>query len=248
MNPEFVKFIKAIFISISLFSSFKLISQDIRYLGIFQSYSQNNHFNKINWLFNFSNLLNPKDLNFEQLDYPSADIRLQIVNILHYSLTSDWRLSIGLHYQRNFPFDSRYSTEYRPFEQAEFDHFLGKIKITHMLRFNQRWTENKLTNSYPLSLTFQYKTQIKYILKNYALNHKNLYLTAYSEEYVTLSGPLKFQIFSEYWAYAGLGFQWNKNLKLEAGIGHEWLVRNSNLDIRSIIYPSINLISNFKWR
>ncbi len=225
-----------------------LFSQDVKFIGIFQSYTQHCYFKKWDWVFNFSNLINPKDLKFDQLDYPARDIRLQIVNIIHYSVQPNLRIGIGHHYQRNFPFDSRATTEFRPFEQVEYDHWIGKVKITHMVRFNQRFAEQKSTQSYPLSLTIQYKKQFKYIFRSIQNSHKNYYLAGYSEEYLTLSGPLLYKAFSEYWSYLCIGYQWNKKLKLEAGLGYEYLVRNSNFDLRNILYPSINLVSLLDWR
>ncbi|NOT38318.1 MAG: DUF2490 domain-containing protein [Saprospiraceae bacterium] len=234
------------FTAITLLS--RAYSQDIRFTGIFQSYSQHNYFKKFDWVFNFSNILNPKDLQFDQLEYRASNIRLQIVNILHYRFLNNWRSAIGFHYQRNFPFDSRFSTEYRPFQQLEYDHNWRKIKVTHMLRFNQRFAENKSLQTFPLSLTLQYKTQIKFIAKHFSKENSNIYFTGYSEEYVTLSGPLRFQTYSEYWAYLGMGIQFNKKYKLDIGLGHEWLIRNDKKDVRSIYYPAVNFISSFNWK
>ncbi|MCC6815877.1 MAG: DUF2490 domain-containing protein [Saprospiraceae bacterium] len=241
-----MKVLLSFFLLSCMFAAHSVKSQNIRFWGVFQTFTHTINCDKFDWSFNISNLVNPKHHMFVQLVYPASDVRLQIVNIFRYNFNSRWRFGIGLHYQRNFPFDSRYFSEYRPFSQIEFNQSFKRFLINHTLRLNQRWNETKPDNNYDLTFTTQYKTQIIYLLKKFSNVNKLFYLTGYSEEYITLFGPLHFKTFSEYWGYIGVGYQYNKNLKMELGLGYEWMVRNSIYNTRSILYPSFNLITNLR--
>ncbi|MEO6190721.1 MAG: DUF2490 domain-containing protein [Saprospiraceae bacterium] len=234
------------FIIILLFC-FEIQAQDIKFLGWYQSYSQINQFHKFEWKFNFSNTINPKNHQFEGLQYSAGNIRLQIVNTFSYRKNRHFCYSIGLHFQRNFTFDHNYSNEFRPFEQIEYKHEWKSLKLTHMLRLNQRFMENKIDNSYPLTWTIQYKTSLNRILKDFSEGHQHLYLTGFSEEYFTLFGAQNYAFFYEYWAFLGVGYQWADWGRLELGLGHEYLLRNAKRDIRSITYVGLNLITQINW-
>lgn len=225
----------------------RLNAQDYSFAAVSNSYSQHNHFNKFEWTINFSDLINPFSHQFGELTYPTGIVRIQLVNILSYESNDHLKYSLGYHYQRNLTYDSKRTSEYRPFQQIEYRHKLRPFNVIHMLRINERYVENKTEHTYPLSINLQLKTSLNYKLKTFQTNHSELYLTAYSEEYFSLCGPLRYQLLTEYWTFLGSGYQWNNWIKLELGMGYEFLVRNSNKDIRTMIYPVVNVVSNFNW-
>ena len=221
-------------------------AQDIRFPGLWTGVFFHNHIGSWDWNTSLSNLANLEDRNFEGIDYPVSAVRFQFVNLISYHHNQHWYFSTGLHYQRNYPFDDRYNNEFRPFEQIEFRHKISKMAVTHMLRLNQRFIEVKADKEYSLNHSFQYKTSLNIPLRIIS-EHKKLYLSAYSEEYFGISGPFIDDSFCEFWLYAAVGFQWRYSSRLEIGIGHEYLVRNSLLDTRISWYPAINYIAQFNW-
>lgn len=223
-----------------------LKGQDIRFAGLWVGYSQQIHFKKLDWTSNLSNLFNVEDKKFQNLDFPASDIRFQFVNILSFRpKSSQVSLGAGLHYQRNYPLDSRFTEEIRPFEQIEYKKNIESFSMVHMLRLNERFVENKETGHYSFALGAQYRTTVRYEITKTSDKFPKYYLSGFSEEYFLFFGSIKYQFFSEYWAYLGFGAEINKKNKLEIGLGHEYLIRNVNLQIRSIWYPAINWITRF---
>lgn len=222
------------------------LAQDIRFPGLWTGLILQNHIGSWDWNTNISNLANLDDRNFEGINYPVSAVRFQFVNLISFHNNQHWYYSAGLHYQRNYPFDDRFNNEFRPFEQIEFRHKISKLAVTHMLRLNQRFIELKTDKEYSLNHSFQYKTSLNIPLHTIS-EHKKFYLNAYSEEYFGISGPLIYDSFCEFWLYVAAGYQWRYSGRIEIGIGHEYLIRNSLLDTRISWYPAINYIAQFNW-
>jgi hypothetical protein len=229
-----------------LFTKSSAFSHNIKVFGYTPSIFQTTPLGKkTSWGFFFGTTINPFNLHFDTLNYPAADIRLQFGNSFIYKPNPNITLAIGILYQRNFPFDSRYINEIRPYLQASISHKISKFTFTHRLRFSERFIQNKMTNSFPLTAMFQYMTAFQLPFKGNTLQEKHFYLTGYTEEYLTLSGTNKYQTLSEFWGYLGIGYDFGKLGKLQNGIVYEWNVRNKNKNTRNLTYFEMLWITNF---
>ena len=96
--------------------------------------------------------------------------------------------------------------EHRIYQQFISKQAIGKIKIQHRYRFEQRFIEDdfKLRYRYFLSLKIP-------LLKT----NKKYYFSAYNEIFINATGE---NTFDRNRIYGGLGYQLNSNIKLRIGL------------------------------
>jgi hypothetical protein len=97
--------------------------------------------------------------------------------------------------------------EHRIYQQFTSKQSVGKVKLNHRYRFEQRFVES------------DFKMRFRYFLGlNIALNNKEngknaFYLSAYNEIFLNTESS----IFSRNRVYGGIGYKINKNIKIETG-------------------------------
>jgi len=116
--------------------------------------------------------------------------------------------------------------EHRIYQQFISKQAIGKIKIQHRYRFEQRFVEDafKLRYRYFLSLQTPIKTNQKY------------YISAYNELFINADGD---NTFDRNRIYGGLGYTLNSNVKFELGYMNQ-IFKSSSRD-------QINLICFFNF-
>jgi hypothetical protein len=97
--------------------------------------------------------------------------------------------------------------EHRIYQQFTSKQSIGKVKLNHRYRFEQRFVES------------DFKMRFRYFLGlNIALNNKEngenaFYLSAYNEIFLNTESS----IFSRNRVYGGIGYKINKNIRIETG-------------------------------
>lgn len=92
--------------------------------------------------------------------------------------------------------------EHRIFQQLITNQKIGSVKLTHRYRFEQRFVED------------DFKTRFRYFLGiNVPFKDSKFYASAYNE--IFLNGESN--VFDRNRVYGGLGYQIQKNIKLELG-------------------------------
>lgn len=221
-------------------------AQDIHFWGVLPTYTQVTPLSKkLDWSFFFGNAINPGHEHFGTLDFPEADVRLQLNNAIVYKAQKNLSFAAGMIYQKNFAFDSRHVDEYRPYQQVLFSHYFSALKVNHRIRFCERFIENKAAATYPLTTVLQYNAGFQLPLKGKTIEPKKFYLTGYAEEFFFLSGPNKFSLLGEFWTNASLGYNFGSWGRLQSGFTYEWLARNVKKDNRRMYLFSTDLITNF---
>ncbi|HRI21051.1 MAG TPA: DUF2490 domain-containing protein [Panacibacter sp.] len=242
-QPVAPAFLKIFFITLI---STAAHSQDVSFVGLLPTYTQVTPLSKkVDWSFFFGNALNPGDRHFGNLDYPEADIRLQLNNGIVYKAQKNLSFAAGMLYQKNFAFDSRRVDEYRAYQQVLFSNYYDALKVSHRFRFCERFIENRVTHDYPLTTVLQYNTTLLVPFKGKTVAPKSFYATGYAEEFFFLSGPNKFSFLGEFWTNASIGYNFGQWGKVQCGFTYEWLVRNAAKDKREMYLFSTELITNF---
>ncbi|WP_055444243.1 DUF2490 domain-containing protein [Lacinutrix himadriensis] len=114
--------------------------------------------------------------------------------------------------------------EHRVFQQFTSKQNIGKLKLNHRYRFEQRFVED------------DFKMRLRYFLGfNYPLQNKEdgkspLYLSAYNEVFLNTESD----VFDRNRVYGGLGYKFSENLKLELGYMNQFF-ENSGRDQINII-------------
>jgi hypothetical protein len=114
-------------------------------------------------------------------------------------------------YQRANAEYNNYVNENRFYLQVKYKHGIKKINLTHRLRFDGRFIQNRITNETPFT------HRVRYLIGMDTPVNDKLYLSAYEEVFFnTVSGAEV--VYGENWAYAGIGKKLNEKNKIEAGL------------------------------
>ncbi len=176
--------------------------------------------------------------------YPSTDLQLYIQPSLIYKFKKQLNFSFSYTYQRNNPFRTIFVNEHRLWQQAMFTKNLKLGKLTNRIRFEERFIENKVIGNYPLSTRLRYQIGFTMPLKKNGKETNLYYLNTSNEFYFSLSGQ-KNALFSENWAYFGLGVNLSAKSKFEMGYLFQTLVRNPEKDLRFLNLIQVTWITNF---
>ena len=183
-------------------------------INIFSVKSQDNNIG--NWLIYFGN----KDLNssfnwHHEIQHRNYNIlgeleQLLVRTGLGYNVNENNNILLGYGFidSRNKAIESNEIlkvNEHRIYQQFISKQVIGKIKIQHRYRFEQRFIEDdfKLRYRYFLSLNIP-------LLKT----NKKYYISAYNEIFIDASQE---NSFDRNRIYGGLGYKLNSNIKLELG-------------------------------
>ena len=200
-------------------------------INIFSVKSQEN--NVGNWLIYFGN----KDLNSKlnwhhEIQYRNYNLlgeleQLLIRTGLGYNVNEYNNILLGYGFidSRNIFFETNEIikvNENRIYQQFISKHAIGKIKVKHRYRFEQRFIEDdfKLRYRYFLSLNVP-------LLKG----NEKYYISAYNEIFINSN---EVNTFDRNRIYGGLGYKLNSNIKLEMGYMNQ-IFNNSSRDQFNVI-------------
>lgn len=116
--------------------------------------------------------------------------------------------------------------EHRIFQQYTSKQNVGKVKLSHRYRFEQRFVENdfKLRFRYFLSLNIPFKSNESGV--------SPLYLSAYNEIFLNS----KSSIFDRNRVYGGLGYTVSENIRIELGYMNQFFETDSRDQINIITF------------
>ena len=200
-------------------------------INIFSVKSQESNIG--NWLIYFGN----KDLNssfnwHHEIQHRNYNIlgeleQLLVRTGLGYNVNENNNILLGYGFidSRNKAIESNEIlkvNEHRIYQQFISKQVIGKIKIQHRYRFEQRFIEDdfKLRYRYFLSLNIP-------LLKT----NKKYYISAYNEIFIDASQE---NSFDRNRIYGGLGYKLNSNIKLEMGYMNQ-IFNNSSRDQFNVI-------------
>lgn len=164
-------------------------------------------------LMNFKTSTTSKDAYFHQFYAEQAITYKQSENL---SFTGSYV------YQRTNVLSSDYINENRFYMQAKLKNSFAKLNLSHRLRFDGRFIQDRVMNTYPFSHRIRYQIGLEK-----RINDK-LYLTAYEEVFFnTFKGTSP--VYVENWFYVALGRKINELNKIEAGLLYvTWNIGNNN--------------------
>ncbi|MFO0356551.1 MAG: DUF2490 domain-containing protein [Sphingobacteriaceae bacterium] len=205
------------------FSYKHAFSQNINIGGVFPTIDHSASFNKkVNYgIYYFA--------AFPLINYDKPDIKKDTYfhlfyaeHALTFSPSNGLSFTGSYVYQRaNVVYDN-YSNENRFYFQGKFNQFIKALSLSHRIRFDGRFIEDRSTNKRPFTHRVRY-----FIGATYPINN-NTYLTGYEELFFNTAKSPIFK-YEENWAYAGFGRSLNKNNKLEFGLLYvTWDIGNKN--------------------
>jgi len=115
--------------------------------------------------------------------------------------------------------------EHRIFQQFTTKHAIGRLKLNHRYRFEQRFVEDDFKMRFRYFFAVQLPLTKKIVVKN------TYYLSAYNEIFLNT----KTSIFDRNRLYGGLGYHLNKHIRFEVGYMNQFFETTSR--------DQLNLIS-----
>lgn len=115
--------------------------------------------------------------------------------------------------------------QFRFWEQLLFVQPVGKTKLFHQFRFEQRWRRSFVKGS-PFELThrFRYKFAGYTPLNSRELVPGTLFLSFFEEIFIQAGKSIQFDYFEDNRVFLGLGYIVNPNLQVQ--LGHMWTFRH----------------------
>jgi len=114
--------------------------------------------------------------------------------------------------------------EHRIFQQFTSKQNIGSVSLSHRYRFEQRFVESDF------KMRLRYFLAFKVPIIKTETSPSKLYLSAYNEVFLNTESD----VFDRNRVYGGLGFQLNKNVRIEAGYMSQ-LFENSSRDQFNLI-------------
>jgi hypothetical protein len=227
-------------------------AQNLEFYGIIPTLSQTGRINqRLNYNFFISETLDLTDRLIEGESYPAKPLQLYIQPsvIYTYSPNLNFTTSLTYNYQRSNP-NVPYFKEWRTWEQVVYSHRLAHGRMTHRLRYEQRFIKNERTGEWPMTTRLRYQLGINIPLQGTTLDANEFYFNCYDEAYFTLTvppGTVRNALYSENWLYAGIGYQTSKIGRIEIGPLLQFNVRDIEQDLRNLYLLQIAWITNFNF-
>jgi hypothetical protein len=225
-----------------------IAAQNLAFYGLLPAWNQTGRIsNKFSYNFFISTTIDAFDRTIDNIKYPAMDFQLYIQPSIIYVHNANFNLAASYTYQRNNPFTANYSNEHRLWQQAIYSHRIGKSRMAHRLRFEERFIEDRLTGQYPFSTRLRYQISFKMPLQGKTIDNNEFYFNTYNESYLSLTGN-KNAVYSENWTYAGFGFNTTKAGSIEIGYLFQVLVRDPQKDLRFLNLVQIMWITSFDFK
>ena len=185
---------------------------------------------KINNRWNFHN-----EVQYRSYDFAGDLEQLLLRTGIGYNLTeNNNNILLGYAYVHSEPYiagtDEKSNTnEHRIFQQFITKEKFGRVNIQHRYRFEQRFIEN------------DFKMRARYFLSlNVPINKKEMeknavYASAYNEIFINTEA----NYFDRDRIYGGLGYCFNKNFKVEAGVMTQILSNSSRTQFQIMFFNSL---------
>jgi hypothetical protein len=181
-----------------------------------------------------SGTFNLTDKFYGQEHFPSRETQFYIQPSLIYKQSPNLNfIFLGYVYQRNNPFQLyEFVNENRLFQQILYGSDFTFGRITHRLRFEERFIEERASGrTQPMATRLRYQIGLFMPLQGRELTAGEFFLNAYNEFYFSTTGTRN-AFYSDNWAYAGIGYQTADWGRVEVGPLSQVSVINTNKDLR----------------
>lgn len=177
-------------------------------------------------------------------NYPARNLQIYFEPSVIWRFREGFSLAASYAFQRDEPFQPQYINEHRIWEQITYNHALWGGRLNHRVRFEERFIENRDTETYPLSTRLRYQIAFQKPIIGSQLETAALFLSCYEETFFSTSGSRN-ALFSENWLYLGVGHVLDKRIQLEAGYLLQAAVSNADGDIRYLHLLNFQIRTNF---
>lgn len=179
-------------------------------------------------------------------DYSQALIRTG----LSFKANDRITLTAGLAHFRFFINNQLTRGEWRPWQELALNDKVGKVKITHRFRFEQRFNQrtayNEPINEHQFNYRFRYRIDLRFPLNKENEKGNNFNLLIGDEIMINAGRSIINNYFDQNRLYLGLNYELNKRLSLQLQYMRVWQLLSNGITLDNIevirfnIYHTIN--------
>lgn len=245
------------FLILLTFLSYQLKAQDLNLKGFSPNYYQTGNISgSLGYNLNVSSISSLSEM-VENKEYPSGQLHFVAQLLLIQKFNKHLTAGLGYGYGNHNIFGLK-ETENRYIGQVGYLHNLGKLAITHRLRYEYRTPKNLKTNIVDDASILRYQTYLTLPLYNPKETKKGFYLSASNEAFLYLkgatNGPVsaKNEVYemsniSEDWAHLSCGYNMGGKARVELGYCFQALIRDKQYDVRYLNLAQLNVYVNLNW-
>lgn len=134
--------------------------------------------------------------------------------------------------------------EHRIWQQALVSNPIGKFKLSHRYRLEQRWLGNSTTGEFDngrYENRFRYMVRVNIPLQGSAIEPGKFYVGLYNEVFVNFGGQVAYNVFDQNRSYGAIGYHLGKMGRIEVGYLYQ-LVQQRRLLLTTV--PAQTVIEN----
>jgi hypothetical protein len=202
------------------------------------------------------------DFQYRRDDYVVKDLQNLLRVGINYQLHPRITTRVGYAHAETFaygdiPLNSlgRQFSENRTFEAITITDKINKVDLSHRFMLEQRWVGRystaaaKTEDLFPLTNRLRYMLRAQLPLKGTSIANKTPYVVAFQEILIQFGKNVGENIFDQNRLCLLLGYRFNNNYRLEAGVINQNVLFGREVDNRNVmqynIGPTVNLVTNF---
>lgn len=189
------------------------------------------------------------DIQYRTKDWLEKPSQFLVRSGLGYKLNDKVRITLGAAHFRFYLADVRTRGEWRPWQELLINDEVGKIKIAHRFRAEQRFHQKTINNrpidEYSFNWRFRYRIEAVYSLIK--KENKSIALVFGNEILINAGSNIRYNYFDQDRLYAGLNFEQNKRLTYQIEFMQMWQQQSNGITldkvsiIRFNVFHKINL-------
>ena len=229
-------------------------AQDWAFFGFFPTISQSGSLGKkMQYNFYLSSTIDAFHQTVAEKEYPATALQYYIQPSLSYKFSPNVQVGVGYAYVKHNLF-GLHVNENRLWAQAVAAHdvpILGRTKLSHRLRYEERYPLNMKTNQWSYATLFRYQLGATLPFYDPKVQKTGFYASASNEFFLCLTGAINSPIsskngfYGENWLYGGIGYTTRKYGKIEVGYMYQNLIRNPQQDHRYLHLLQATWFANF---
>lgn len=184
------------------------------------------------------------EVQWRRHEFMSANQQLLLRTGIDYYTKSNNRFTLGYAYVETYPYGefkvANRFPEHRIWQQFLTTQAIGKLKLSHRYRLEQRMIGNAATGEFKGG---RYENRFRYMAKatfNLTGGDRPVFAAIYDEIFINFGKEVAYNIFDQNRLYGAIGFTLSPYVKLEAGYLYQ-LVQLRSLDAN---VPPRNKIEN----
>jgi hypothetical protein len=160
-----------------------------------------------------------------------------------YYLPKGGEVTLGYVWSRHYPYGKLPSAnivdEQRTWQQFSIRTDLGRSRIQHRYRLEQRFLRSRLLDEFgdpylgntTIRHRVRYRFQIQIPLNNSVLRSRTWFVNVSDELFLGFGKNVEKNILDQNRLYAGLGFRFNEQLNMQLGYQYQYVVKKDGLQI-----------------